>query len=117
MKLFDIPEINLLKSSFHKEIEIPIDFQTSIFLSKTPQRCLTHNNVVTLYCVYDKKPLCVTCMYQSALHRKHKVIPLNRATDEMEEEMKVYLKDVETKISLADNLIKKSNENLVRLDK
>lgn len=64
-------------------IEIPIDTQTSVFMAKSPQRCLHHNNIITLYCSNDHKPLCVTCMYQNTAHKKHKVMPINRATQDL----------------------------------
>ena len=52
--------------------------------AKTAQRCLAHNNIITLYCLNERKPMCVTCMYQNNLHKKHKVIPLNRANQELQ---------------------------------
>lgn len=57
----------------------PWSYYLTVLNSKTPQRCLTHNNVLSLYCHNDNKPLCVSCVYQSSIHKKHRVIPLNRA--------------------------------------
>jgi hypothetical protein len=39
------------------------------------QRCLEHNNVITLYCTHDKKLLCVYCIYGVNKHRSHKLLP------------------------------------------
>ena len=77
--LHHVPALEELKVRFLKDIQTPIDLQTSIYRAKTPQRCLQHNNVITLYCVNDCQTLCVTCMYQNNIHKKHKVIPLNRS--------------------------------------
>jgi len=83
LKKFDIPSLTNMMEKFNKEVKSPIEIQTSIFASKSLQRCLDHNNVTTLYCVSDKKPLCVTCMYKNNAHKKHKVVPLNRASQKL----------------------------------
>ena len=83
LKKFDIPNLTKMMDRFYKEVRNPIEIQSSIFASKALQRCLEHNNVTTLYCVSDKKPLCVTCMYQHSAHKKHKVVPLNRASQNL----------------------------------
>lgn len=85
-----------------------------MFVSKTPQRCLQHNNVSTLYCINDKKPLCVTCMYQNNLHKKHKVVSLNKAGKEMTEELANYLRLVNRSLGVAEELFQESHENLER---
>lgn len=83
LRKFDIPSLTNILEKFYKEVKNPIEIQTSIFASKSLQRCLDHNNVTTLYCVSDKRPLCVTCMYQNNAHKKHKVVPLNRANQNL----------------------------------
>jgi hypothetical protein len=80
LKIFEVPYLKVLQDRFHKEIELPIDSYTSVFLAKAPQRCLQHNNVITLYCFNEHRPLCVTCMYQNNSHKKHKVMPINRVS-------------------------------------
>lgn len=37
--------------------------------------------MLTLYCELDRKTLCANCMYQQETHRKHRVIPIGRATN------------------------------------
>jgi hypothetical protein len=39
-------------------------------------RCLQHNNALTLYCLTERKILCVHCTYGEMRHRTHKVLPL-----------------------------------------
>ena len=46
----DSVEVKNYMRAYRKEVELPIFYETSIFTSKTPQRCLTHNNVLTLFC-------------------------------------------------------------------
>lgn len=43
--------------------------------NELPQKCLVHNNFVTLYCENEFKLLCVNCIYGSAVHKDHRVIP------------------------------------------
>lgn len=37
-----------------------------------------------MYCLTDKKPLCVSCLYVSNLHKPHKIVPLQKANQEIE---------------------------------
>lgn len=39
-------------------------------------RCLTHNNILGLYCMNEKIILCVNCLYGVHRHRSHRVVPL-----------------------------------------
>ena len=94
-------------------MELPINFESSIFQSKTPQRCLQHNHVITLYCMNDKKPLCAQCMYQVVAHGGHEVIPLGKANKNLKEELNNALKDISSKILPAvGQLIGKCQANM-----
>lgn len=44
-----------------------------------PQKCLIHNNFITLYCENEYKLLCVNCIYSTAIHKEHRVIPSNNS--------------------------------------
>ena len=44
-----------------------------------PDRCLIHNNLLTLYCEIDRQTLCANCMYDSQRHRTHRVVPIEKA--------------------------------------
>lgn len=82
LKMSSSPEvlkIQAIQDNFHKNIEIPISNIEAILHSRTPQRCLQHNTIYTLYCEFDRKPLCANCMYQVDTHRKHRVIPISRS--------------------------------------
>ena len=43
--------------------------------NELPQKCFIHNNFITLYCENEFKLLCVNCLYGSALHKDHRVVP------------------------------------------
>lgn len=83
MRMFEVSGLRVLGEKFQREVEGPIDTMTAVYMSKHPQRCLIHNNVITLYCTQDRRPLCVTCMYQNNEHKKHKVLPINRSSQEL----------------------------------
>lgn len=46
-------------------------------------RCMQHNNVLTLYCLTERRVLCVNCIYGVTRHRTHKVLPLRDCMDEI----------------------------------
>lgn len=117
-RTYEIPALKSFVRAYRKEIELPVKYETSIFMSKTPQRCLQHNNVITLYCINDKKPLCVHCMYQVFSHKKHEVVPLAKAGGILKEELKTTLKTIDSKIYPAiGELINKNHVNLERVEK
>ena len=65
---------------FEKEVANPIDLLTKVYSLNNLSKCMVHNNIYTLYCKNDRKPLCVSCLYSnSGAHKQHKVVPLNKA--------------------------------------
>ena len=61
---------------------------TELYRSKKPQKCLQHNNISTLYCLRDEKLLCAGCMYQTPIHKGHRVIPITQANEHMKNGIK-----------------------------
>jgi len=53
-------------------------------------------------------------MYQNNLHKKHKVVSLNKAGKEMTEELANYLRLVNRSLGVAEELFQESHENLER---
>jgi hypothetical protein len=54
------------------------------------QRCLEHNNTMTLYCLNERRILCVNCLYGMSRHRSHKVFPLkDRMKDVLDDNEKL----------------------------
>lgn len=47
------------------------------------QRCLHHNNALSLYCLNERRILCVNCVYGLHRHRSHKVLPLKDSMEEI----------------------------------
>jgi hypothetical protein len=117
-KRYEPPELSSYVRCFRKEIELPINYETSIFLSKTPQRCLNHNNVITLFCLDDKKPLCVHCMYQAFSHKKHEVVPISKATSTLREELRNALQSVgDSTLPKLSHFISKTECSLAKTEK
>lgn len=54
------------------------------------QRCLTHNNSISLYCCNEHRLLCVNCVYSGNKHKSHKVIPSAEATAELDRDVSTY---------------------------
>lgn len=53
-------------------------------------------------------------MYQNNIHKKHKVVPLNRANRDLEDEKNRNMSLIENEITLIDRLINNSHNNLTR---
>ncbi len=49
-------------------------------------RCLQHNNALSLYCLNERKILCVNCIYGAHKHRSHKIVPLKDCMDYVRED-------------------------------
>lgn len=64
---------------FTTQVAKPLEQIKIITDSKQMHRCTRHHSIFTLYCETDRRILCSNCMYDDSTHRKHKVIPLNKA--------------------------------------
>lgn len=79
-------------------------------------RCMQHNNTLTLYCLTERKILCVNCTYGDFRHRTHKVLPLRdslKYISQDNDELNRILKD--DFIRLQEN-IKSCKENVFVLN-
>ena len=56
-------------------------------------RCMQHNNILTLYCLTERRILCVNCTYGVAKHRTHKVLPLKDSTNYVTDD-NILLRDI-----------------------
>ena len=57
-----------------------------LYQNSVPQRCLEHNNFLTLYCENEQKMLCVNCIYGNTLHRMHTVTPIKNVFEKVIED-------------------------------
>lgn len=64
--------------------------------SKSGQRCFKHDNDLSLYCLNERKILCVNCFYGDQKHRCHKVMPLKDSLLEVEKDNESLLKILES---------------------
>jgi hypothetical protein len=53
-------------------------------------------------------------MYQNNLHKKHKVIPLNRANQELQEEILAYISVVDKELDRTNKVLGQSHNFLQR---
>lgn len=77
------------------------------------QRCLQHNNMLSLYCLNERRILCVNCLYGMHKHRSHKVVPLKDCMDEVYEDNKKLKSIIEEEIKKIDYFSKMSEENAI----
>jgi len=95
-------------------VEIPIENIEKIDQAKSPQRCLLHNAVFTLYCEIDRKPLCASCMYQQETHRKHRVTPLHKSLNLVKEDIISLENKLEGNLNQCAAISKKLQENIIK---
>jgi len=73
--------------------------------------CREHNDFVSLYCVDDKQLMCVSCLYHTEKHKKHKVQPLKNSLAQIENETKLYRHSALEKLLKVEESLKICSEN------
>ncbi|KAL2093503.1 hypothetical protein ACEWY4_010815 [Coilia grayii] len=61
--------------------------------------CRLHNEKLKVFCLEDKKPICVVCRDSNA-HSKHSCRPIDEAGHDLKEEMKSYLAPIKEKLKV-----------------
>ena len=74
-------------------------------------RCLQHNNTLTLYCLTQRKILCVNCTYGNTKHRTHKVTPLRDSSKLIEEDNQLLKGILSSDLKGLQESIKNCQEN------
>nr|AHA43052.1 tripartite motif-containing protein 35-like protein isoform 3 [Chiloscyllium plagiosum] len=59
--------------------------------------CSLHKELVKLYCQEDQEVMCVVCLH-SKKHENHRCRPLEEATKESKEELKILMKSLQSKM-------------------
>jgi hypothetical protein len=80
-------------------------------------RCLTHANVLTIYCQTERRALCANCVYGVARHRTHKLVPLKDAQEFIIEDNALLWKIIEGDLKQMDVSIRNSQESTILLEK
>lgn len=73
--------------------------------------CREHNDYISLFCKEDKSLLCVNCLYYTDRHKKHQIVPLKEALEEIKQENRLFRNEVKEKMPLIENSIKMCNQN------
>ena len=113
---FERQLIDLVKG-FTADVSESVALNEVLFKNHLPQRCLKHNNVLTLYCEKDRTPLCVSCVYHGNQHKTHKVIPLKNAGKSLLTDTQNYANKVQRRIEEIDGILRVSTENIVKIEK
>lgn len=80
-------------------------------------RCLQHNNVLTLYCLTERRVLCVNCTYGVTKHRTHKVLPLRDSGKYITEDNELLRGILGTDLRCLEDSIKNCQENTYILER
>ena len=79
-------------------------------------RCMLHNNALTLYCLTEKRTLCVNCTYGDTKHRMHRVLPLKDSFAYLKKDNNDFLAILPDKMGKLDDTIKISQKNVTMLN-
>lgn len=117
---FHTPELESIlkfKAKYEKNVEQVVQVIEQLSFNKMPQKCLAHSNNFTLYCEYDQKPLCASCVYQNQTHKLHRVLPLANCTPEIKRDCDRLEKEVNSILDNVIGLVKHVNDGISRMDK
>lgn len=88
-----------------------------LYSNGLPQRCLRHNNILTLYCESDRMPICVSCLYHGTEHKSHKIVPLKNANKSLNTDTQNLRNRMQKRIEKVEEAIRTSTENLVKIER
>ena len=80
-------------------------------------RCLLHNNTLTLYCLTERRVLCVNCIYGVTKHRTHKVLPLKDCLEDVRKDNDMLRNLIDADLHTLDDNIQNSHETTKLLEK
>jgi hypothetical protein len=109
--------VAVLARTFQREVEEPISLRESIMKNSELQRCMLHNIIFSVYCTVCRKTLCASCMYTSTLHRKHRVVPLDAAHQELREDLRNFEGKLPKILKSYDAVTICCSEYLVKVEK
>ncbi len=69
-------------------------------------RCMQHNNILTLYCLTERKVLCVNCTYGLTKHRTHKVAPLKDSIDSVANDNQLLRGKIDNDLKVIEESLK-----------
>lgn len=111
LKRLDGPEVDVFIKKLQSNREnlcTCFDIYELLFQNGVPQRCILHNNFVTLYCQDEQKLLCVNCVYDSVKHKDHAVGPIKRSFDNIREDNRMNEKRLRETVEALTKLHEKS---------
>lgn len=80
-------------------------------------RCMQHNNILTLYCLTERRVLCVNCTYGVTKHRTHKVAPLRDSISYVTDDNILLRDSIDNDLKVLEESLKNSQENSYLLEK
>ncbi|KAM9361350.1 E3 ubiquitin-protein ligase TRIM39-like [Symphorus nematophorus] len=95
----ELPVSSLLKSLCEAFL-LERDQKNSV---KAEALCSLHFEKLKLFCLDHQQPVCVVCLH-SKTHKKHSFRPIDEAAEDHKEELKKYLKPLEEKLKLFEQV-------------
>ena len=85
--------------------------------SSSQLRCTQHNNVLTLYCLTQRKVLCVNCNFGEMKHKTHKILPLKDSGVYINEDNLVLKELLSKDLKTIEDSVKNCQEMSMSLEK
>lgn len=76
----------------------------------TNSKCTTHNEDYALFCVTEKKLLCLSCVYKATIHKHHQILPLKSAGPQLESEIRSLSFNIKDRLLHVDDSLRSCNE-------
>ncbi|KAL4499760.1 hypothetical protein ABPG72_017300 [Tetrahymena utriculariae] len=115
---------SFLKKSLSKQsaqqVSENYESENPIFETLKPQIieaniCCEHGEEISLFCNTERLLCCVQCVYQTQIHKKHNVVPIKQALQNIREDNLIFINSCREKVSLIDEAIKNCQLNKSKL--
>ncbi|KAL4476090.1 hypothetical protein ABPG74_009823 [Tetrahymena malaccensis] len=109
-----------LSKQSHQQVSENYESENPIFETLKPQIieaniCCEHGEEISLFCNTERLLCCVQCVYQTQVHKKHNVVPIKQALQNLREDNLIFINSCREKVSLIDEAIKNCQFNKSKL--
>lgn len=110
---------DLFSDSLQKSLSLvrqSLELHFKISEGGLPQRCLSHNSPVSLYCTNEHKLVCVNCVYAESKHKSHKIKPIEQSATDIDKDIGSNSFRVAQKLNSLEEMLKTSSDNLSMME-
>ncbi len=109
--------VNEMDRVFKENIEKKICFIQALTKKGQAQRCFDHNIPYSLYCTHCRRFICASCMYNSQIHKKHRVQPLQSSTKEIKDDIDNMIYKLVNKLKTCQTIANEANSRIMQFNR